>query len=277
MPTIEEVSDDEAQGSQGTTQSGTSSSSNQSENGDQGGGFAAVGNYLANNKLDFCLWMSRMVTVICSLFYLVPIYGPQSAYGFYQRAIICNGLTSALRLQQRLPTFQFNRVYLSLLLLEDSCHNLFFSLIFVNSHPITLALAPPFLFALLHASNFIKKLLNIIGPNSVYLVRKMVDNLITRQSQILRFIALDEIILMPFLIFMVFTGRVSFLVPFMYFRFLTFRYASRRNPYCKQIFHELRIVTENYCSKPNTPAFLRNFLTKCIGMISRFAPPIQQQ
>jgi hypothetical protein len=116
-----------------------------------------------------------------------------------------------------------------------------------------------------------------MGPNSLYLMRKMVDKLITNQSQILRFIALDEIILMPCLIFMVFTGRVSFLVPFMYFRFLTFRYASRRNPYCKQIFHELRVVTENYCNKPNTPVFLRNFLTKCITMISRFAPPIQTQ
>ena len=39
----------------------------------------------------------------------------------------------------------------------------------------------------------------------MYLIRKMVDVLITNQSQILRFIALDEIIIMPFLVFMVFT------------------------------------------------------------------------
>ncbi|XP_071787319.1 transmembrane protein 33-like [Asterias amurensis] len=267
MPVIEEMNDEDAQPDQ-------SPPTGQTQN---GGGLSAVSNYLASNKLDLCLLLSRVTTVVCSFFYLVPIYGPQSAQVFYQRAIICNGLTSALRLQQRLPSFQFTRIYLSLLLMEDSCHNLFYSLIFANSQAITLALTPPLLFALLHASNFIKKLINLMGPNRMYLIRKMVDMLISNQNQLLRFIALDEIIIMPFLIFMVFTGRVTFLVPIMYFRFLTFRYGSRRNPYCKQIFHELRIVTETYCSKPNTPQFLRNFLTKCITMISRFAPPMQPQ
>lgn len=66
-----------------------------------------------------------------------PCYRPQAAMGSYQRALIANGLVSALRLHQRLPHFQFNREYLGLLLLEDSCHNLLYSLIFANSYPIT--------------------------------------------------------------------------------------------------------------------------------------------
>ena len=67
----------------------------------------------------------------------IVVFRPQAAMGSYQRALICNGLVSALRLHQRLPQFQFNREYLGLLLLEDSCHNLLYSLIFANSYPIT--------------------------------------------------------------------------------------------------------------------------------------------
>lgn len=58
-------------------------------------------------------------------------------YGFYQRALISNAATSALRLHQRLPHFQLSREFFGLLFLEDSCHYLMFSLIFMNGYPIT--------------------------------------------------------------------------------------------------------------------------------------------
>lgn len=58
-------------------------------------------------------------------------------YGFYQRALISNAATSALRLHQRLPHFQFSREFFAMLFLEDSCHYLMFSLIFMNGYPIT--------------------------------------------------------------------------------------------------------------------------------------------
>ena len=47
--------------------------------------------------------------------------------------------TSALKLHQRLHgvRFQLNREYLQRLIVEDSCHYLLFSILFLNSLPIT--------------------------------------------------------------------------------------------------------------------------------------------
>lgn len=282
MPTIEEMNDD-APGNTppSSSSSSTTSGSNSATDGATGGqfGIGKVVAHLTEFKVDAALWASRLATVVCSILYVFPILGQAAGHSSYQRALILNGLTSALRLHQRMPRVQFNRMYLGQLLLEDSCHNLLYSLIFINSYPLTFVLTPVFLFAVLHSSSFTKKLANIAGPNSMMLLRRLVDKVISYQVDILRFIALDEILIMPVLIFMMATGRMNLIAPFMYFRFLTFRYASRRNPYCKQIFHEMRLRTEQYCSQPNTPAFLGNFLTKCIGMLSRFAPqdPYQQQ
>ncbi|XP_071511004.1 transmembrane protein 33-like [Diadema antillarum] len=281
MPTIEEVNDDAAftsSQSGGTTSSSSSSSgSNGSDGSSSAGGeqsgASKVMTYLMTYKVDAALWASRIGTILCSILYILPLFGHAASLSCYQRALILNGLTSALRLHQRMPPLQFNRVYLAQLLLEDSCHNLLYSLIFINSYPLTFVLTPVFLFAVLHSSSFTKKLANMVGPDSVPFVRRMVDKVISHQVDILRFIAFDEILIMPILVFMMATGRVSLIAPIIYFRFLTFRYASRRNPYCRQIFHELRIRTEQYCQQPNTPTFLSNFLTKCIGMLSRFAPP----
>lgn len=60
-----------------------------------------------------------------------------AASNFYQRALLANALTSALRLHQRLPRFQLSRAFLAQALQEDSCHYLLYSLILVNSYPIT--------------------------------------------------------------------------------------------------------------------------------------------
>lgn len=67
--------------------------------------------------------------------------------------MIANAATSALRLHQRLPSFQMTAEYLAQLMLEDSCHYLLFSVIFLYSHPITLVLLPLALFATLHVSS----------------------------------------------------------------------------------------------------------------------------
>jgi hypothetical protein len=35
------------------------------------------------------------------------------------------------------------------------------------------------------------------------------------------------------------------MTPFIYYQFLTLRYTSRRNPYTRNMFHELRLATES--------------------------------
>lgn len=73
-----------------------------------------------------------------SLYLLLFVFcRPYAAANFYQRALLANALTSALRLHQRLPRFQLSRTFLAQALQEDSCHYLLYSLILVNSYPIT--------------------------------------------------------------------------------------------------------------------------------------------
>jgi len=56
---------------------------------------------------------------------------------YFQRAMLANGVVCALRLHQRVPEFRLSRLHFAMLLLEDSCHYLIFSVIFLTCHPIT--------------------------------------------------------------------------------------------------------------------------------------------
>ncbi|XP_076468316.1 transmembrane protein 33-like [Babylonia areolata] len=235
-----------------------------------------VMNHLLANKVETLLWLTRIFTVVSTIMFLLPIFGG-NPYSLYQRALIASAATSALRLHQRLPTVQFNMDFLRRLLTEDSCHYLFFALLFINSYPITMAVVPVFLFALLHACSFTKALLNTMGPQSMQFLRNMIGKLEQQQVNILRFIACNEIFLMPAVVVMVFSGKASFFIPFVYYRFLTLRYASRRNPYCRTLFTELRMTVEYLCSKPQCPQFVRNLCFRAIAIISRMAPVVAAQ
>ncbi|KAF4019868.1 hypothetical protein G4228_011388 [Cervus hanglu yarkandensis] len=189
--------------------------------------------FMMANKLDTAMWLSRLFTVYCSALFVLPLLGLHEAASFYQRALLANALTSALRLHQRLPHFQLSRAFLAQALLEDSCHYLLYSLIFVNSYPVTMSIFPVLLFSLLHAATYTKKILDAKGSNSLPLLRSLLDKLSANQQNILKFIACNEIFLMPATVFMLFSGQGSLFQPFIYYRFLTLRYSSRRNPYCR--------------------------------------------
>ncbi|KAL3880647.1 hypothetical protein ACJMK2_032871 [Sinanodonta woodiana] len=232
--------------------------------------------FMLSNKVEAALWMTRVFTVLCCILFLLPIFGG-NPFSYYQRALISNAATSALRLHQRLPNFHFSREFFGLLFMEDSCHYLFFSLIFMNSYPITMALVPVFLFAILHACNYTINILDVIGPNSMMFIRNLVNKLKAQQVSVLRFVACSEIFLMPALMFMMFSGRVSILLPVVYYRFLTLRYSSRRNPYNRTLFTELRVTVDYVCNKPQCPQLIRNICSKVIDLISRLAPQVPTQ
>lgn len=232
-------------------------------------------NYMLTNKIEAALWLTRIFTVVCSFLFIFPILGG-NPYGFYQRALISNAATSALRLHQRLPNFQFSREFFALLFLEDSCHYLMFSLIFMNGYPITMAVIPVFLFALLHACNYTKNVLNVMGPESMQFICKLIEKLQVQQTNILRFIACTEIFIMPAIIFMMFVGKCSFFLPIIYYRFLSLRYSSRRNPYCRTLFTEMRMTVEHFTAMPNCPGVIRGACLKAIAIISRLAPQLPQ-
>ncbi|XP_030047199.1 transmembrane protein 33 [Microcaecilia unicolor] len=230
--------------------------------------------FMMANKLDTAMWVSRLFTVYCSALFILPLLGLQEAATFYQRALLANALTSALRLHQRLPHFQLSRAFLTQALLEDSCHYLLYSLIFVNSYPVTMSIFPVLLFSLLHAATYTKRIIDAKGSNSMIFMRSILDKLNANQLNILKFIACNEIFLMPATVFMLLSGQGSLLQPFIYYRFLTLRYTSRRNPYCRTLFTELRIIVEHLIMKPACPDFVRRLCLSSIAFISRLAPTV---
>ncbi|KAH9496001.1 Transmembrane protein 33 [Bulinus truncatus] len=230
--------------------------------------------HMMENKVETTLWLTRLFTVVCTILFMIPVIG-DNPYSFYQRALISAAATSTLRLHQRLPNVQLNMAFLRDLLIEDASHYLLYCIIFLNSYPMTMTLIPVFLFALLHACTFTKTVLNLMGPSSLMLVRNMITKLEAQHSNILRFIASVEIFLMPAIILLIFSSKASVFLPFIYYRFLSLRYASRRNPYSRQLFSEFHQATLVLCSKPQCPQLVRNLCYKAIKFISWLAPVAQ--
>lgn len=63
------------------------------------------------------------------------------------------------------------------------------------------------------------------------------------------------------------------MTPFTYYHFLVLRYSSRRNPYTRNMFYELRIATEAVANNPSAPGIVRKILQGGVKFISRLAPP----
>ncbi|XP_059151075.1 transmembrane protein 33-like [Physella acuta] len=229
--------------------------------------------HMMQNKIETTLWFTRIFTVVCSVVFLLPIFGG-NPHSFYQRALIAAAATSALRLHQRVPVVQLNMAFLRDLFAEDASHYLMYCIIFLNTYPLTISLIPVFMFALLHACSFTKTILNLMGPASLMFVRNMITKLEAQQVNILRFIASTEILLMPVIVILIFSGKCSLFLPFIYYRFLSLRYTSRRNPYNRQLFSEFNQTALYLCNKPQCPQFIRTICYKAIGFITRLAPVV---
>ena len=62
-----------------------------------------------------------------------------------------------------------------------------------------------------------------LDPNSNWMVRMLISLAELQSRSILRMVAFSEVFLMPLTVILVFTGRVSLVTPFMYYRFLGLR------------------------------------------------------
>lgn len=263
-----------------STSSGSTSSSNANQqpnnqntqqNSQTQNGLSA---YIMQDKISFGLFLTRLFSIVCTLGFLVPIFG-YDQNTLYQKTIMASAATSALKLHQRISNerFQFSREYLAKLFIEDSFHYLLYSFIFLNTSAITVVLVPIVAFALLHVSAYARNLLNFMGPNSLGLVRKGINFVTNKQKDIMRFVALNEILLIPTIVFMILTGKCGLFVPFIYYRFISMRYQSRRNPYSREMFHELRLAIDVYSNRPSCPQMLKNLGQTLINLVSKFAPP----
>lgn len=233
-------------------------------------GWLVLKHHVLTHKIDVLLWVTRMATILFTIGYVFPLLG--NPYNSYYKALMANAATSALRLHQRLPAVQFNRAFLGQFLAEDAAHYLMFSLLFLYAAPITLVLVPVFLFALLHFASYSLTLLDTLGQNSWWGARMLISLVEFQSRNILRLVAFQEVFLMPFTIVMIFMGKTSLVTPFLYYRFLSLRYSSRRNPYCRTICHELRLSLEALAYNPKCPVWAKNIIYKAIAMANNFAP-----
>jgi len=230
--------------------------------------------FLMQDKVTALLWLTRLFTIITAFMFIFPFFGYDSNT-LYQKVLMSSAATSALRLHQRLAgvPFQFNYAYFKTLLAEDSFHYLLYSLIFLNTHPITIVLMPVCAFALLHFASYTNNVLNhLAAQGSLAFIRKIINAVCSSDKDIMRFVAINEIILMPSIILMIFIGKCGIFMPFIYYRFLCMRYQSRRNPYNQTIFRELRQAIDYYSAQPNCPQMLRTLVQRAIQIIARFAP-----
>ncbi|XP_066900706.1 Krueppel homolog 2 [Halyomorpha halys] len=233
-------------------------------------GFEALKSHIRTHKIDVGLWCTRVLTILCTFTYFIPIFG--NPINAYYKALIANAATSALRLHQRQPRMTPSREFLFAVFMEDSCHYLIYSLIFLYVSPFTLVLVPIFLFSLIHFASYSLTLLDTIGRNSWWGARLLISLVELQSRKILSLIALTEILLMPFSIILLFLSRAGLLTPFFYYQFLVMRYKSHRNPYTKNMFHELRLILDDFSAKPNTPSFLKTGIKSLIQFVSRCAP-----
>jgi len=222
------------------------------------------------HKIDVLLWATRVATILFTVGYILPIFG--NPHNSYYKALMASAATSALRLHQRLPQVQFNREFLGLFLSEDAAHYLIFCMLFLYAAPITLVLVPVFLFALLHFASYTLTLLDTLGQNSWWGARMLISLVELQSRNILRLAAFQEVFLLPFTVMMIFAGKTNLVTPFLYYRFLSLRYQSRRNPYCRTICHELRMSLEALAYSPKCPGWAKNIIYKAISVATSLGP-----
>lgn len=231
--------------------------------------------YITDDKISAVLWLTRLLTIVFSFLFIVPLFG-YDPNTLFQKAMMSSAATSALKLHQRISNvpFQLSRDYFARLIVEDSFHYLLYSFIFLSISPVTIVLMPVTAFALLHLSAYSKNILNLaFGAEGGAPLRKLFNVVLSRDKEIMRFVAMNEIIIMPTLIIMIFMGRAGIFLPFVYYRFICMRYQSRRNPYNRIMFYELRTLVDYYSSQPTCPGFVRNLSQSLINFVQRFAPP----
>lgn len=233
-------------------------------------GWGVLKQHILDNKVNAGLWITRVFTMMFIISYLIPVFG--NPYNTYYKALLSNAATSALRLHQRVPHVERNLQFLEHLLMEDSCHYLFYSLIFAYAAPVTLVLAPIFLFALIHVASYTLTLLDCLGQNSWWVARFSIYLVEFESRKILRLCALCEILILPFTAVLVLTGHAGLLTPLIYYQFLKLRLRSQRNPFPRNVFYELRNELSKVSQKPTMAVIVRRMINGLLSITEHMAP-----
>lgn len=261
-----------------TTETGTNNGSGDApappRNTNKYEGITKLRDFLRTRRLELGLLVSRLVTIFFCVFYIFPIFGMTTL--FFRRALFASAITSAMRLYQRLPPpYSLTREFFMSLVLEDSCHYLFYSILFLYFGHITFSLIPILLYSLLHAASFILGMMEKVkGPAARYSgLGSFLSFCTSRTTSVLKMVAMAEVGLMAVILFNSFMGSVSILAIFVYYRFLYLRYASKRNHGVKTVFHEMRLAAEDFITK-GCPTFIAKMITITIAILCKLAPDV---
>ncbi|XP_068150650.1 Krueppel homolog 2 [Drosophila tropicalis] len=234
-------------------------------------GTAKLLQHFQTNRIDSALWALRALVIFFAVSYVIPIFTTQQSA--FSKVLLANAAISALRLHQRVPAFSFTREFVARLFAEDSWHYMMYSLIFFNIRPSLLVLIPVVLYSVLHASSYSLKLLDIIGQNSWWGARFIISIVEFQAANILKATAFCEIFIMPYAIILTFMSHAGLMTPIIYYQYLVMRYSSRRNPYPRTAFAELRITFETLAARSPPP--VAKIIRGGIGFVNRLAPQPQ--
>ncbi|XP_047126579.1 transmembrane protein 33 isoform X1 [Hydra vulgaris] len=255
-----------------TTQTRSTSNTNSNQNEQH----QSIQGFFIANRIDSILWLIRLYIIFSSLLFFVPLFGTELGASSYKKVLIGSAAISALRLHQRLPRIQLTIQFAKDLLLQDSFHYLIYSVLFLTANSTSMVLLPILLFAVMHATNYTQKVLNI-SRSSSFLALKLrqlinkIDHPETQQ-QLLQFIATIEIMVFFTTILMAFSGQGTILTPLFYYRFLQLRYTSRRNPYSRLVFNQFRLGIEQIACHPKCPSIVRRVLYGVVSIANRLSP-----
>jgi len=235
-----------------------------------------VKTFLMQDRSETVLWLIRLYILVSTCLYIIPLLGSDVSKNSYKRVLLGSAAISALRLHQRLPRIQLSMEFARVLMVEDSLHYFLYSVLFLMASPATMVLTPIFLFALMHAASFTKKVIAASGNNSdlVTKLKGYVEKLTSDsiRQQVFLFVATTEIVVFAVSVLMVFSGQASLMIPFFYYRFLQLRYTSRRNPYSRLAFGQFRTMVTQLANHPQCPGFVGKIINVSVNYISRLSP-----
>ncbi|KAJ3084655.1 hypothetical protein HDU99_008401 [Rhizoclosmatium hyalinum] len=194
----------------------------------------------------FVFWfLGHATTVIQTLIYII-FSGARN----YTKAIWAILLSYGIILYKAHGTPKLNNIqmYVQRIMVDENTQYLLLALIWWTSKPIWVVLLPFATFSVFHAANYMRTELipTVIPSTSPFYVissTKVIPLLThfsqTYQAKCLRAVSyLEVFFILPYLIVFVFTGKVSFMTPFIFVQFLRFRYQF--SPMTREAFAELK-------------------------------------
>lgn len=236
--------------------------------------YRTLKDYLMSDWIAIILFLLRITTIASSLFYALGIFGTD-ATGSYEMAMFTSLLTFLIRLYQRKNESQvklLSKQMLSLMVVEDSAHYVMYSFFFLKQRPLSIYLFPVCLYAIMHLVTFTQGLVQFLPPTIQRVLISTNTKIAESQQGIKRAIACAEVLIMVVVILNALSGMMFIFAPLVHYHFLKLRYMSKRNPYVKVVFSDLRLGAEGLARHPSCPAILSTVISKVITIVSSLAP-----